>query len=84
MLIVGTSNISDINEDRITRSSKNQKLIAYTLDKTHGTIVNFNDYVPDVIVLHSLTNDVRNNIPEQCLVKLDQIIKTIEGKCPSS
>ena len=55
------------------------KATAYTLDQTKD-IINKVSERPDVVILHSLTNEVKNNNPNDTLHKLQDVIKLISNK----
>jgi hypothetical protein len=39
---------------------------------------------PDVVILHSLTNDIKNFTPEQCVDKMDVVVNKISTKWENS
>ena len=78
-LLIGTSNIKGIKEDKPSSDVDITKSIAYTLDETKEVIGNWT-YKPDVVILHSLTNDVKSNNPEKCAEKLHDVVNSINKK----
>ncbi|CAC5399219.1 unnamed protein product [Mytilus coruscus] len=57
------------------------KIKAYTLDKTEEAIQTIDD-IPDVLVLHSLTNDLTTKPKEECVNKMDKIIEDTHKRHP--
>jgi hypothetical protein len=59
-LLIGTSNISGINEEKLSPDVEVAKHISYTLQECRDYILSCNPHTPpDVVVLHSLTNDLK-------------------------
>ncbi len=80
-LLIGTSNTEGINEERLSPDVITSKTIAYTLDETLKVVQESStDLQPDVVVLHSLTNDVKDFSPSTCVEKMEKVIDEIEGK----
>lgn len=71
--IVGTSNIANIDPQRMSTHYSVNKIPAYTLDQTEAEVKNL-PITPKVLVLHSLTNDLKTQEPEACASKMDQIV----------
>lgn len=78
-LLIGTSNTQGINEARLLPEVDVTKIIAYTLDETVCVVQDFNSE-PDIIILHSLTNDIKSIEPNECIRKLDTVITTAKRK----
>ncbi|KAK6182001.1 hypothetical protein SNE40_009774 [Patella caerulea] len=87
VLLIGTSNIKNIKEDKLCQMTTVAKKIAYTLAETQSVIDDYsctcNNEMPDAIVLHSLTNDIRNLSVDQCVHLLGVIIDSICHKWPN-
>ena len=81
LLLLGTSNIEGINEQKLTSAADVHKVIRYTLDATYEYISTYPD-TPDILVLHSLTNDIKSTHPTQCLDKLSRVITKATSKWP--
>ena len=79
--MVGTSNILGINEDKLTTAVETKKVVKYTLEETETFITSFSD-TPNILVLHSLTNNLKAESPTQCVDKLSQIICQATTKWP--
>ena len=57
------------------------KKIAYTLDATLKVVQDSDsDLQPDVVILHSLTNDIKSISPANCVDKVGQVVDAIQEK----
>ena len=83
VLLVGTSNIKDINEEKITDVAAVSKIIKYTLQDTKSFIESHDDSC-NVLILHTLTNDLKNLAPQQCVTNLEEIVSIARGKWPQA
>ena len=83
VLLVGTSNVGNIKEDKLTLYAETTKVIKYTMRDTHEFIDTFQN-VPDVVVLHCLTNDLKTMNPQSCVDALEEIVATIQSKWNTS
>ncbi|VDI84200.1 Hypothetical predicted protein [Mytilus galloprovincialis] len=81
LLFVGTSNIQGIHVEKLTQAADIKKVIQYTLDDTSEFLSTFTD-TPDMLVLHSLTNDLKTKQPTQCIDRLFHIISEASSKWP--
>lgn len=80
-LLIGTSNISGINEEKLTPDVEVVKHISYTLQECRDYILSCNPHTPpDVVVLHSLTNDLKTKSHQDCVEDLTRIITIINRK----
>ncbi|CAG2190212.1 unnamed protein product [Mytilus edulis] len=79
VLFLGTSNIKAINEAKLTTAATVEKVVKYTLKETVAYVTSHEDR-PDLVVLHSLTNDLKHLTPQQCIDELDQFISLIHDK----
>jgi len=61
-LLLGTSNLNGIKPDKLATYVDLSKSTAYTLENYESK--------PDVVLLHALTNDIKDHSPEQCTEKL--------------
>ena len=59
------------------------KTTAYTLEETEKEIKNLAG-TPDLIALHSLTNDLRNKTPNTCVEEMSNICKLIHDQLPNT
>lgn len=79
VLLIGTSNIEGITAEKLTHVANVQKEIKYTIQDTANYISTLST-PPTVIVLHSLTNDLKHKKPQQCIDDLFQLTSTICAK----
>jgi hypothetical protein len=54
-------------------------IVVYTLDDTERELQNLQNE-PDVIVLHSLTNDLTTETPNACVDKMDKICRDLRER----
>ncbi|CAC5380652.1 unnamed protein product [Mytilus coruscus] len=76
-----TSNTQGIDPTKLSSKFLTGKIKAYTLDKTEEAIQTIDD-IPDVLVLHSLTNDLTTKPKEECVNKMDKIIEDTHKRHP--
>ncbi|KAK3105292.1 hypothetical protein FSP39_021744 [Pinctada imbricata] len=82
ILLIGTSNVGGIDADRLTSEADVHKVIQYTLDDT-AKYLNSAPGFPNIVILHSLTNDIKVIKPQSCVDKLYEIVTTdVEAKWP--
>lgn len=81
VLLIGTSNIEGIKADKLTTVANVQKTIQYTMKDT-STYLQTVVIQPTVLVLHSLTNDLKKKNPQQCVNDLFELVTTICAKWP--
>ncbi|CAC5400944.1 unnamed protein product [Mytilus coruscus] len=81
LLFVGTSNIQGIHMEKLTQAADIKNVIQYTLDDTSEFLSTFTD-TPDMLVLHSLTNDLKTKQPTQCIDRLFDIVSEASSKWP--
>lgn len=79
--LIGTSNIKGINPEKLSSQYRVNKITAYTLVETEKEITNLAES-PDLIVLHSLTNDLRNKTPNTCVEEMSGICQLIHNRLP--
>ncbi|KAK3097713.1 hypothetical protein FSP39_012376 [Pinctada imbricata] len=82
VLLLGTSNIKDIREDKVTKAALIEKHITYTLEQAKQCIDNFNGSGPQMLILHVLTNDLKHKAPEVCVNEFINIIEGIHLRWP--
>jgi hypothetical protein len=78
-LLLGTSNIKGINPEKLSAKTCVTKKLAFTLAETEDAVKSHTSR-PDVVILHSLTNDVKTLSPEECVTKLDDVVQLITSK----
>ena len=81
VLLVGTSNVKDINEAKITDACSVTKIVKYTM-KDAKSFIESNEGYYDALVLHILTNDLKTLTPQQCVSDLEGIVSIARGKWP--
>jgi lysophospholipase L1-like esterase len=85
VLLIGTSNIKNIKGDKLTAFARITKQVEYTLDDTYQFITsNINTTIPDLVVLHPFTNDIKKHNPQQCVEKLEHIVHLIQQEWDST
>lgn len=79
VIIIGTSNIENIKPDIISSKVNASKIISYTLDDTLKVVNEMNPTLsPSAIVLHSLTNSIKERSADYCVNKLGEVISLIQ------
>lgn len=85
VILIGTSNIKNIQESKLSENMQIEKYVKYTIDQTCNFVDSYvSDKIPDLVVLHSLTNDIKEYKPEQCLEKLEKLVNIIRTKWPNT
>ena len=79
LLLVGTSNLSKIYTDKWNASDNTTKRFAYTIEET-GAIIEEVGFKPNAVILHVLTNDVKNFTPAECASRLELIVTKVKAK----
>jgi hypothetical protein len=79
VLLIGTSNVKGINENKLTPFAEITKVVKYTMKETREFIQTCNLH-PDILVLHSLTNDLTKMEPQTCVDVLESLIQTVKSK----
>jgi len=78
-LLFGTSNTNGIKAEKLSQSVEITKSTAFTLDQAAEQIPE-SQTKPDVVLLHALTNDIKNYTPEKCVEKLQSVVDLITSK----
>ena len=83
ILLIGTSNIKGIDEERLSAKFVTHKCTAYTFEQTFEKLdsVRFIHY--DAVVLHCLTNELAKESPDTCVSKLDEIVTKCGDNWPN-
>ena len=84
VLLIGTSNIKFIKEDKLTPFAKVIKQIGYTLDETYQFISSSELTSPDLFLFHPFTNDIKRYDPKQCVDKMNHSIEVVQHKWSQS
>jgi hypothetical protein len=82
VLLIATSNIKGNREEKLTKEAEIHKVIKYTLEETLLYIQSCNIPTPDIVILHSLTNDLKHKKPDVCVGELEKITAEITAKWP--
>ncbi|CAC5360012.1 unnamed protein product [Mytilus coruscus] len=82
VLLIGTSNTKGIQPEKFSSSYTLQKKEAMTLADTEKTISQIKD-PPNVLVLHSLSNDLKESAPV-CVSHMKNLISHIHESMPST
>ena len=72
--IIGTSNTNGIDPRKLSSRYTANKITAYTISEAETEIQNLTP-TPDVIVLHSITNDIKTDTPVNCVNKMSNLVK---------
>ena len=73
VLLIGTSTTRDIDPRKLSSKYSVEKCKAYTLEETATEVSNITED-PDVIIFHSLSNDVKSKSNEECVRLFKEII----------
>ena len=82
VVVIGTSNTEGIDPSKLSTKFDTNKITAYTLEQTQKEVRKLNT-IPDVIVLHSLTNDLETLSYDVCIGKLNEIVEAIHHSVSS-
>ncbi|CAC5411259.1 unnamed protein product [Mytilus coruscus] len=78
VILMGTSNNGSI-DSRISPDYSVHKVTAYTIDETEKELQKL-ESEPNVIVLHSLTNELMNKTPNDCVDRMTRICDDIRSR----
>ena len=81
--IIGTSNTNGIDPHKLSSRYTANKITAYTISETETEVNNLTS-TPDVIVLHSITNDIKSDTPSNCVDKMTNLVRVTSEKFPDS
>jgi hypothetical protein len=73
VVLIGTSNIKGIHPDKLSSQYNVNEITAYTLEETEKEIRTLT-VTPDLIALHSLTNDLRDKTPNTCVEEMSSAL----------
>ena len=79
VLLVGTSNTKDIDTTKLSAKFDTTKVLAYNFEQTKEKIENAKSESYDAIVLHSLSNELRNMQPEPCASKTESLVQLCQN-----
>ena len=78
VLLMGNSQLRDIDANRLSRDWETDKLMSYTIkDATHDIAQQQGDY--DLIIYHLLQNDIKTEPAEQCVKQLHELVDTTKS-----
>lgn len=77
VLLLGTSTTKSINPDLISAKYTVEKRMAMTLEETATEVSNISEK-PDIIIFHSLSNDVKTKSIDECVLQLKEIIENVQ------
>jgi hypothetical protein len=66
--MIGTSHTRGINPDKLSSRFKTDKILAYTINDAETEVCHL-PHIPDVLVFHSTTNDLKTSTPSDCVSK---------------
>jgi hypothetical protein len=77
VLLIGNSHLNGIDVSRVSHLASVEKQIAFTIDQamTHSQSLQQNSY--NLVVVHLVTNDVKENSAEEVMVQMSSFISDI-------
>ena len=84
VLLIGTSNTSQIDPDKLCTKFNTDKEIAYNFEETISSIENASQDHYDIICLHSLTNEIKDKPVDQCVLEYDNIVQKCNERWPEA
>ncbi|VDI73736.1 Hypothetical predicted protein [Mytilus galloprovincialis] len=84
IILIGTSNTKRINAEKLSPSFTTNKVTAFNLEETKQAILEISDIIPNLVVFHSLTNDLKIKSPQQCVEEIQDIVKLALQKWQNS
>ena len=84
VLLIGTSNTSKVDPNRLSAKFKTHKITAYDFVQTKECIEEASSNSFDIICLHSLTNEVKEKSADKCVEEFDEIVKLCNQKWPNA
>ncbi|CAC5366991.1 unnamed protein product [Mytilus coruscus] len=81
--IIGTSNTNGIQCQKLSSRYRTDKILAYTIAATQTEIQKLTT-IPDVLVIHSITNDIKKLTPSECVTKMSDLIAFTTEKFPKT
>ena len=83
VLLLGTSNVENISESKLSHATTVVKEITYTIKEASDYIRATDIHAPQAVLLHILTNDLKTYDPVSCVTNLDEVIELIKSKWPN-
>ncbi|CAC5385215.1 unnamed protein product [Mytilus coruscus] len=84
VLLIGRSNTKRINAEKLSPSFTTNKFTAFNLEETKQAILEISDIIPNLVVFHSLTNDLKINSPQHCVEEIQDIVNLALQKWQNS
>ena len=80
ILLIGNSQINDIDVNKVTHQVTISKHLAFTIEeaKEHSDTTQYNEF--DLVILHLVTNDVKKHSADQCVYQLCELIEIMKEK----
>ena len=72
VILIGTSNITGIDPEKVSKKFEIEKIVAYSFSETDSKLKVLNS-TAQVIVFHSLTNEMVDNSAEFCVKEIKRI-----------
>jgi chromosome segregation ATPase len=82
LVVIGTSNIKHIEPQRWSKYTT-RKITAYTIEDAINAIGTLKEKA-DVVVFHSLTNDIKHMTPDECTTKMLDLLEKTKNKSPDT
>ena len=83
VLLLGTSNVRNINEKVLTPAVSITKFITYTIEDA-ATFIDKCTSTYNAVILHILTNNIKNDEPNECVTKLQNLVTEIKKRWPAT
>ena len=83
VLVVGTSIMRNLDPRFLSKDYFTTKLSAYTVEEA-GKVISNSKAEPDVVIFHSLTNNLKSEDPSDCVKKLKDVVHSTILKWPLS
>ena len=80
-ILIGTSNITRVDEKRLTHAIEIKKIISYTVNDAKQKISSLTTK-PNIIILHILTNDIQSKDPKTCVSEMQLLVEDVIQKWP--
>ncbi|CAC5376151.1 unnamed protein product [Mytilus coruscus] len=85
VLLIGTSNISKIDPEKLSSKYETTKETAFKFNKAEQVIQNLGTSEnPEVIVFHVLTNELMHSTSSECVTKMQKLVNETKTRKPSS
>lgn len=83
--LIGTSNVAKLQESKLSNDCIVRKYVKFTMIETKQFLESDEIVeVPNLAILHSLTNDIKKFPPEKCRDDMNELVILIKDKWPSA